>query len=59
MTGGFKVKKEPGAKECGQPLEARNGKELNTSLESPENPVDTLVLATQGHLRCLNFRTVR
>jgi len=42
-----------------KPLETGKSKELNTSLESSESPVETLVLTTQDYFRCLNFRTVR
>lgn len=40
-------------------LEAGKGKELNTSLESSEIPVEILGLTTQDYFRCLNFGTVR
>lgn len=46
VIAGFEVWKRPWAKECGQPLKAGKGKELDTSLEPPESPADALVLAT-------------
>lgn len=52
---------EPGAKECGQTLEAGKGEKTDSPLEPPggHSPIDLFILAQWDPIWTSGFRTVR